>query len=225
MAKLSKAQIDVIKQGAMEGTPLATLTGIARKLGPVTQAEVAKIVEPDIAVRDQKREAKKEGTDLLGKFVQNARDGAEVDDMAALIEHALYRDILRRYAEGKSEIDELGISELFKLDLSYRKVRLTREKAEKSDSYGKKMERWAATYSGQLFDKVAQLAEKKGADIAPLKKELMAWVKRRFSSESFDEAEMEQKQIEQLNDYLARKQNGADSKRTTNKEPAHGFVG
>ena len=209
----------------MEGEPLTTITKKAKKLGSATQKQVTKIVETDITVRDQKRSAKKEGADLVEKFLQNARDGADVDDLAALIEQALYRDIVRRYAEGRGEIDQLGISELFKLDISYRKIRLTREKAEKSDIDGKKMERWAITYTGQLFDKVAQLAEKKGVDITLLKKELMAWVKGRFPRDSFIEVEAEQREIEQLNDYLARKQNGADSKRAASKESAYGFVG
>ena len=67
MAKLSKTQIDVIKQGAMEGIPVAKLVQKAKKLGPATRKQVAKIAESDVAVRDQKRsKRKKRATNLLG---------------------------------------------------------------------------------------------------------------------------------------------------------------
>lgn len=184
-----------------------------------------KLTSKQVAVLNAKKEAKKEGSKLIEIFLADAKDGAEVDDMAALLEQALYRDILRRYMEDEDAIKQIGLEQLLKLDISYRKIRIASDKEGRVGLDAKKIERWAARYTGEVFNKIVTLAGEKGKCIAPFKKPLIDWAKQKFGHESFTEIERERKEIEKLNDYFAKEKNGARHKKAADPEPAHGHVG
>lgn len=118
-AKLTGEQRGLIRQAALEGRDWRETHELACAIRPVTQTLVRKMMEQSAAELSAKGEAKREGARIIHEFLDNARQGADVDDMAALLEQALYRDILRRYAAAGDPLVSMTMDELLKLAVAY----------------------------------------------------------------------------------------------------------
>lgn len=145
-AGLDEQQKSILKRMAMEGCDWKQVHATVSGIKPVTQKLVKEMMESHAAGISLKAEAKKEGAQLIEKFLNGAKDGAKVDDLAALLEQALYRDILRRYANSGEPLVSMTMEQLLNLDLKYRNTRLAQARQEKDNAnnngnQGDKLER------------------------------------------------------------------------------------
>ncbi len=125
---LTGTQKSLIKQGALEGADWKTVHDIVCGEKPVTQSLVKRMMEQCSARRSVKIHAKQEGARIIRDFLQGVRDGSDVEDLAALLELALYHDMLRRYAEAADPLVSMTMEQILKLDIAYRGARLARKK-------------------------------------------------------------------------------------------------
>ena len=145
-AGLTDQQKALIKQMSMEKADWKQVHATVSGIKPVTQKLVKEMMESLAAGVCLKANAKKEGAQLIEKFLNGAKEGAEVDDLAALLEQALYRDILRRYADSGEPLVSMTMEQLLNLDLKYRNTRLAQARQEKdktndNGNQGDKLER------------------------------------------------------------------------------------
>ena len=126
--RLNEQQKSLIKQGVLEGKEWKEVHALVSGIAPVTQALVKEMMEKYSSGLHVKAEAKLEGARLIEQFLKEAKEGADVDSMAALLEQALYRDILRRYMEAGDPLVSMTMEQLLKLDITYRTARLARQK-------------------------------------------------------------------------------------------------
>jgi hypothetical protein len=145
-AGLNEDQKSLIKSLAMEGADWKKVHAMVSGIKPVTQKLVKEMMESHANTITLKADAKKEGAQLIEKFLSGVKDGAEVDDLAALLEQALYRDILRRYANSGEPLVSMTMEQLLNLDLKYRSTRLAqarqdKEKSNNNGNQGDKLER------------------------------------------------------------------------------------
>lgn len=132
-AKLTGEQRGLIRQAALEGRDWRETHEMVCEIRPVTQTLVRKMMEQSAAEISAKGEAKREGARIIHEFLDNARQGADVDDMAALLEQALYRDILRRYAASGDPLVSMTMDELLKLAVAYSASVQARRKGDGKD--------------------------------------------------------------------------------------------
>lgn len=127
-AGLTEQQKSLIKRMSMEKADWRQVHAAVSGIKPVTQKLVKEMMESLAVGVSLKADAKKEGAQLIEKFLNSAKDGVEVDDLAALLEQAVYRDILRRYAESGEPLVSMTMEQLLNLDLKYRNTRLAQKR-------------------------------------------------------------------------------------------------
>jgi len=129
---LSETQKSLIKQGALEGEEWKTVHDIVCGEKPVTQSLVKRMMEQYSARQSVKTHAKLEGARVIRDFLQGVREGSDVEDLAALLELALYHDMLRRYAQAADPLVSMTMEQILKLDIAYRGARLARNKRDRT---------------------------------------------------------------------------------------------
>lgn len=136
-AQLTDTQDAIIRRAVLDGADWKSAYEQVCAIRPVTQSLVRQMMErysQTLAVRGH---AKREGAALIRQFYQSAREGAPVEELSALLELAVYHDILRRYAQSADPLVSMTMEQILKLDLSYRAARKQsrdpREPQENSD--------------------------------------------------------------------------------------------
>ncbi len=195
---LSDAQWGLLKEGVAEKMSQSDLYELSKDAGPCSRDAVREAVRFLQDEQKHKHAAKREGADLVAKFLEDARNGAAgLDEMAALLESALSRDILRRYAERNEVMAEISFENLLKLDLSYRKLRLAGAKREGADGY-------AAGFAVRVALDTLDLIEE--INDAPLSPEIRQRIEQksadRYGAATVDEAMAERNELERLRETI-----------------------
>lgn len=75
----------------------------------------------------KKKFFKQKGADMVCKFLEGAKEGADVSDLQAVLEQAVYFDCLRRYANDEDGfLESINTKDLLKITSDYQKLRLKR---------------------------------------------------------------------------------------------------
>ncbi|HEB72202.1 MAG TPA: hypothetical protein ENI77_06220 [Nitrospirae bacterium] len=151
-AGLDDQQKSLIKRMSMEGADWKQVHATVSGIKPVTQKLVKEMMESLAVGVSLKADAKKEGALLIEKFLSNAKEGVEVGDLSALLEQAVYRDILRRYAQSGEPLVSMTIEQLLNLDLKYRNTRLAQKRQDgdrmnNNPKQGERLERIRKLYA------------------------------------------------------------------------------
>ena len=209
----------VIWQGVLERKDWRAVYDEACAVRPVTQRLVKETMEKLAAEFSGRVEAKREGTLIVREFLRKAAEGADVDDMAAVLEQAVYRDLLRRYSESGDPLGPMTVEQLLKIDLSYRSARAARTRRESKTSDAR-ASRLAARVCLETFDKVAQLlGEGARGRLERIKKPLVDWASKTYGEENVSELMKERNEIEKLASLVRGKGRRGHHKRET--RPRH----
>ncbi len=130
---LSENQLKVIRNGVRQKRDWESVCKEVCAEKPVTQKlvrdEMDKVAQMDAKIYG----AKREGTRLINEFLEKIKDGDDVDGMAALFEQAIYRDILRRYAELADPFVSMSTEQILKLEMAYRTARGSKQNLKKNE--------------------------------------------------------------------------------------------
>ncbi len=203
----------IIRRGAINGDDWRMVHNDVCRVSPVTQRLVKQMMEryaSDVAI---KSEAKKEGSRMVQEFLQKALDGNDVDDMAAALENAIYRDILRRYADAGDALVSMTMEQVLKMEMTYRASRLTQKKRATDMKEPGQVAKLSARICMEMIDRLGALVDE---DVRPqlekYKKPLLEWAAREFGNENITEILNERNEIERLSRLMEQKrsrQNGA----------------
>lgn len=79
---------------------------------------------------EAKRHFKRKGADMVADFLAQAKGGEDVTELQSVLSHAVYLDLLRRYADADDHgLEELPVKEWLKLAGDFQKIRLASLKA------------------------------------------------------------------------------------------------
>ncbi|MBI4665358.1 MAG: hypothetical protein HY751_02985 [Nitrospinae bacterium] len=146
-----------------------------------------------------KRHFKQEGARLIREFLERAKTGSDVEDMAALLELAIYRDLLRRYADDDKALERISMEQLLKLDIYYRRARLQARREESRSKDSAAIKKTAARLCVKILAKVEEMSgEEDQEKIRALRAPLLSWAGAEFDRESIEEMERENDGIERL---------------------------
>jgi len=150
-AGLDEQQKSTIKRMAMDGSDWKQVHATVSGIKPVTHKLVKEMMESYAVGVSLKADAKKEGALLIEKFLNSAKEGVEVGDLSALLEQAVYRDILRRYARSGEPLISMTMEQLLNLDLKYRNTRLAQKRQDgdqknNNEKQGDRLERIRRLY-------------------------------------------------------------------------------
>ncbi len=217
---LTDRQMAVIRQCAQDGKDWKSTYKRICEIKQVTQKLVREQMELYSAEIAARSTAKKEGAALIDQYLANIKDGADVDDMTALIEQALYRDILRRYSEADNALAHMTMGEVLKLDIAYRGARLNRLKFEKDTiKNDPQLDQYSASLVLETLDQVQTLAN--GAldsEIDDVRELIIEWANKKYGKTTIEEVKNERNQIEQLRELHQRQSSRNDSE----AEPGYG---
>jgi len=129
----------VVRNGARSGHSVHKIQkDIRESLGEkATQKQIARRMEECLRNTDTKKRFKKKGADIVAKFLEGAREGADVRDLQAVLEQAVYFDCLRRYASDENFLLDMSPRDLLKITSEYRKQKL-KSASEKAAAAGSK---------------------------------------------------------------------------------------
>ncbi|MBI5816684.1 MAG: hypothetical protein HZB29_13865 [Nitrospinae bacterium] len=197
---LSDEQKDAVERAFAAGSPKAEILREALALGPAREEDVADEIEKMEAAAQLKRHFKKEGARIIRDFLDRAKAGSDVDDIAALLELAIYRDLLRRCAEDEKSLGRISMEQLLKFDIHYRRVRIATKKVdESSPATAAKTRKLAARMLVRIVEKIESL----GGQVKSLHDPLMEWAKEEFGEKFVAEADGELNEIELIGSRAA----------------------
>lgn len=129
---LSANQLALIRSGVREKRDWESVwkeaSGEKLLAQKLVREEMDKVAQNDAKISG----AKREGTRLINEFLEKIKDGDEVEGMSALFEQAIYRDILRRYAELADPFASMSTEQILKLEMAYRSARAGKHKTDKN---------------------------------------------------------------------------------------------
>lgn len=124
----TKSERELIYRRTIEGASLKSIVEEVRSSSEVTRAAIRAEWIRSKELFARRRRAKRVGSEMMSAFLDSVRsDSAGAQDMAALIETALYRDILQRLSASDG-IETMSLETLLKFDISYRRLRMALKK-------------------------------------------------------------------------------------------------
>lgn len=210
VSRLGEEQMAVIRRGAVGKKDIRQVHEEVCAVRPATQKVVREAMEKVAGEMNARSDAKREGARLVRGFLKMAKEGADIDDMAAALEQAVYRDILRRYAEAGDPLVSMTMEQLLRLDLSYRSARLSKRKEEGREAAPSKL---VARVCVETFEKIVELSGGHGGKgLRELKGKVLGWAKARYGEENVLEIENEEKEIERLSRLFKRSRGAGKGK-------------
>jgi hypothetical protein len=204
---LSDAQWELVREGMAEKMSQHDIWELVKEAGPANRDAVREACRVFRERNRTKTEAKREGAEIAQRFLERVKAGdeADVEEMSALIENALYRDILRRYAEKNEVMADISFERLLKLDLSYRKLRLARS-VRGGEEESALLTRLAVSAAALAVDAMAaSLSDHVAAPrLAEARETASATVAGRFGKEAVAAAEEEKNQLDRLRELSLR---------------------
>ncbi|VAX21100.1 hypothetical protein MNBD_NITROSPINAE02-501 [hydrothermal vent metagenome] len=214
--QLTDEHKSIIRHGAINGDDWRAIHNEVCQVSPVTQKLVKKMMEryaSDVAIKSS---AKREGARVVHEFLEKALSGNDVDDMAAALENAVYRDILRRYADAGDALVSMTMEQVLKLEMTYRASRLTQKKRAADMKDSGQVAKLSARICMEMIDKLAALADEDiKAQLEKQKKPLLEWAAGEFGKENITEILNERNEIERLSRLMVKKRsrlNGANGR-------------
>jgi len=196
---LTEKQMRAMERGVYAGLDTDCIIGAVLALGEADKADVETEIEKARAAFDLKKHFKKEGARLIREFLERAKSGSDVDDISALLELAIYRDLLRRYAEDERSLSNIPMDELLKLDLSYRRVRLAGKKAEFSSKDAASLKNLSAKVCVSLIDKIGTLVgDEAKVEIQLVKESLVDWAKKQYGEVNVEGVSSELRELSEI---------------------------
>lgn len=130
---LSKSQVAIIRGGVRSGRDWESVWNEVCEEKYVTKTLVRDEMDSVAQMHVKRYGAKREGTRLINELLEKIKDGDDVEGMAALFEQAIYRDILRRYAELADPFVSMSTEQILKLEMAYRSARNGKQNLKKSE--------------------------------------------------------------------------------------------
>ena len=223
---ITTEQKAAIERGLASGASFDAIRREVLSKGYVPDEDIRDEIDRLGQVLELRRHFKKEGARLMREFVDRLKSGSDVEDMSAMLELAIYRDLLRRYAEDDKALDRISIEQLLKLDIHYRRVRIAWRRDVVNGKGAGAAKKLSARMLPKIVDKLASLAGGEVAgEINALRGQLMDWAKGEFGRENVEEIEREENEIEQLSARIAEEGSCGDSQTEAGHETDHGLVG
>ena len=223
--EITPAQKKLIERGVSAGLDFDAIRIRVRELGHVSSDDLRDEVDGITQVIELRKQFKKEGVRLMREFMGRVTSGSDVDDMAAMLEIAIYRDLLRRYTENDKALEGIPFDRLLMLDIHYRRARIAIQRELAHGKGADSAKKLAARLLLKIVNKLVSLAdENMGAAINVLIPEVMEWAKAELGREYIEEIEREENELEQLNARIAGEGSGGDSQAEAGHEKAHGLA-
>ena len=218
-SRLNDEQMAVIRQGTVKGREWKEVYDNVCAIRPATQSVVRETMEKVASESGAKSEIKREGTRLVREFLHRAKEGADVDDMAAVLENAVYHDLLRRYADAGDPLVSMTMDQLLKLDLSYRSARLSKTKHEDA-ARDERMSKLAARVCMETLDRIVSLTGDRAAreQVKKTRGPLIRWARKKYGTDNIEQLEKDRNEIERLSSLIRRRRSGGCNTR----EAGHG---
>lgn len=223
--EITPAQKKLIEKRVAAGDSFDAIRARVRELGHVGNEDLRDEFDEISQVVDLRRQLKKEGARLMREFIGRVKNGSDVDDMAAMLEIAIYRDLLRRYMEDDKALTGVPIDKLLMIDIHYRRARIAGHMALASGKGADAAKKLAARMLPKIVGKLVSLAdENMAAQIKSLLPQIMEWAKAELGRENIEEMENEENELERLNAFIADDGSGALNQREAGYEKATGLV-
>ncbi|MFW2331142.1 MAG: hypothetical protein ACN4E2_02445 [Nitrospinota bacterium] len=131
---------------------------------------------------------------MIKKFLSDMKDSIKVEDMSALLETAIYRDILRRYVE-TDDFVSISTDQLLKLGLTYIKLSqpVSEQKLPKVAS-----SEFAAKIAIETIAIIKDVMDSDYLHSQEMDEKILAALKVEFSGNSIDKFHSEQTILEEL---------------------------
>ncbi|MGK7346297.1 MAG: hypothetical protein ACNS63_10880 [Candidatus Nitrospinota bacterium M3_3B_026] len=227
LSRLSRPQWAAIKAGVVKGLDLKTVHDQVCAEREATIKVVQEAMEKISTQFSTRSRVKREGARIVEDFLKKAREGADVEDMAAVLENAVYRDILRRYADAADPLAAMTMENILKLDLSYRSARLAKSKANGAGG-DSEAARIALRAASSAFEKVLSMLRGEARSSAEAARDgFTEWASKTFGAENVKELAREKNEIERLS-RLARERAARarrDREGTAGARAASGMAG
>jgi hypothetical protein len=222
---ITPAQKRIIEREIASGTSFDDIYIRVRELGPASKEELRDEVDGQRQVIELRRQFKKEGVRLMREFMNRVRTGSDVDDMAAMLELAIYRDLLRRYTEDEKALTGIPLDKLLMIDIHYRRVRIASQAQLLNGKGADAAKKLAARILPKIVSKLVSLADENLATaIKALLPEALELAKAELGRANIEEMEKEEDGIEQLSALIAEERSGAGDQTEAGHEKAIGMV-
>jgi hypothetical protein len=222
---ITQAQKNRIERCVAAGDDFEAIYIRVRELGHASKEELRDEVDGQRQVIELRRQFKREGVRLMRDFMNRVRTGSDVDDMAAMLELAIYRDLLRRYTENEKALEEVKLEALLRIDIQYRRVRIASQAQLLNGKGADAAKKLTARMLPKIVARLVSLADEKTATaIKALVPETVEWAKGELGRENIEEMEKDEHGIEQLNALYAQDCPGAGNQAEAGHENAHGLA-
>ncbi|MBF0292015.1 MAG: hypothetical protein HQK86_07635 [Nitrospinae bacterium] len=223
--EITPAQKKLIEKGVIAGLSFEAIRARVRELGHVGNDDLRDEVDGISQALELRRQFKKEGVRLMREFVGRVKNGSDVEDMAAMIEISIYRDLLRRYTEDEKTLERIPTEQLLKLDVRYRMARIACQRELVNGKGADAAKKLAARLLPKIVNKLVSFADERMAEqIKALIPQTMEWAKAELGRENIEEMENEGNELERLNALLADDGSGCLDQREAGREKATGLV-
>lgn len=222
---ITPTQRKIIEKEIASGTSFDDIYIRVRELGRASKEELRDEVDGQTQVIGLRRQLKKESVRVMSEFMGRVRSGSDVDDMAAMLELAIYRDLLRRYTENDKALEEVKLEALLRIDIQYRRVRLASQAQLINGKGADAAKKLTARMLPKIVAKLVALADGQTATaIKALVPETVEWAKAELGRENIEEMEKDEHGIEQLNARYAEDCSGDPGQKEAGHEKAIGVV-
>jgi hypothetical protein len=223
--QITPAQKNRIERCVAAGDDFEAIYTRVRELGHVTREELRDEVDGQMQVIGLRRQLKKESVRVMSEFMGRVRSGSDVDDMAAMLEIAIYRDLLRRYTENDKALEGIPLDKLLMIDIHYRRARIASQAQLLNGKGADAAKKLTARMLPKIVNKLVSLAdENMSTAINGLIPEVMEWAKAELGREYIEEIEKEGNEREQLNAIIEQDCSGDPGQREAGYEKAIGVV-
>lgn len=222
---ITPTQRKIIEKEIASGTSFEAIYTRVRELGHASKEELRDEVDGQTQVIGLRRQLKKEGVRVMSEFMGRVRSGSDVDDMAAMLEIAIYRDLLRRYTENDKALEGIPLDKLLMIDIHYRRARIASQAQLLNGKGADAAKKLTARMLPKIVNKLVSLADENLATaIKALVPETVEWAKGELGRENIEEMEKDEHGIEQLTALIAEDCPGADSQAEAGYGKAIGVV-
>lgn len=223
--EITPTQRKLIEKWVASGLSFDAIRIRAREFGHVSNDDLRDEVEGISQVVELRKQFKKEGVRLMREFVGRVKSGSDVDDMAAMLELAIYRDLLRRYTEDDKALTGIPLDKLLMIDIHYRRARIALQRETVNGKGADSAKKLYARMLPKIVNKLVSLADGGMATaINEMRPQIMEWAKAEFGRENIEEMEKEEYGIEQIAARIAGESSLSDSQGEAGHEKAHGLA-
>lgn len=223
---ISAEQKALIEKGLASGLSFDAIRREVLEIGSVSGDDLRDEVDRIGQIVELRRQFKKEGARLMREFVNRVKSGSDVDDMAAMLELAIYRDLLRRYTEDDKALERISMEQLLKLDIRYRMARIACQREMVNGKNAESAKKLYARMLPKIVNKLVSLADSHTAEgINALRGQIMDWAKGEFGRENVEEMEKEEYGIGQIAARIAGEGPGGAGQGEAGHEKAYGLAG